>query len=139
MRRRATYENSQCESIVLEILFGKAKWVYAAAYKPPSLPDRTFTTSFTRMLEDLTADYDNIILMGDLNFDLLRNTSKNSFVLINIMDSFDLVNLVKNPTCFRQSPPSLLDVILTNQPKSFQRTTTIEDGISNFTQLCAQP
>ena len=84
------------------------------------------------MLEDLTADYDNMIVMGDLNFDLLRNTSKNPLALINIMDSFDLVNLVKDPTCFRQSPPSLLDVILTNQPKSFQRTTTIEDGISDF-------
>ena len=46
----------------------------------------------------------------------------------NIMDSFDLVNLVKDPTCFRQSPPSLLDVILTNKPKSFQRTTTIADA-----------
>ena len=84
MRKRAKYENSQCESIVLDISFGKAKWVYAAVYKPPSLPDTTFTTSFIRMLEDLKADYDNIIVMGDLNFYLLRDTSKNPIALINI-------------------------------------------------------
>ena len=132
VRRRAKYENSQCESIVLEISFGKEKWAYSAAYKPPSLPDKTFTTNFTSKLEDLTADYDNMIVMGDLNFDLRRNTSKNPIALINIMDSFDLVNLVKDLTCIRQYPPSLLDFILTNKPKSFQRTITIEDGISDF-------
>ena len=112
--------------------FSKAKWVYAAAYKPHSLPDTTFTTSFTRILEDLTADYGNIFVMGEQNFDLLRNTSKNPIALINIVDSSDLVNLVKDPTGFRQFRPSLFAVTLTNKPKSFQRTTTIDNGISDF-------
>ena len=66
-----------------------------------------------------------IIVIGALNFDLPRNTSKNLIALRNILDSFDLVNLVKDPSCLRQSPP-------TNKLKSFQRTTTIADGISEF-------
>ena len=46
---------------LLEISFGKEKWAYAAAYKPPSLPDTIFTTNFNRMIEDLTANYEKII------------------------------------------------------------------------------
>ena len=78
VRRRSKYENSQCESIVLERSFGESKWVYVAAYNTPSLPNTTFKTSFTRMLEDLIADYDNIFVMGDLNFALFAKNLKGS-------------------------------------------------------------
>ena len=34
-------------------------------------------------------------------------------------------------TGFAKSPPSLLDVILTNRPRQFQQTKSIIDGISD--------
>ena len=79
----------------------------------------------------MTSEYKNIIIMGDLNYDLLHRNDKSLEPLLTIMSSFNLTNLVKNPTCFAKSPPSLLDVILTNRPRQFQRTQSIIEGISD--------
>ena len=86
----------------------------------------------TRMLELLVIDYDTIMIAGNMNFNLLKVTSKQTESLRNIMDSFGLINIVKNPTCFKGDSPSLLDVILTNRPRCFQYTGTILDGVSDF-------
>ena len=56
------------------------------------------------------------------------------------MDSFDFVNFVKDPTCFRQSPSSQLDVILTNKSKkNIREPLPLKTALVTFTQLCAQP
>ena len=68
----------------------------------------------------MTSEYKNIIILGDLNYDLLHRNN-----------SFNLTNLFKNPTCIAKSSPSLPDVILTNRPRQFQRTQSIIDGISD--------
>ena len=43
---------------------------------------------------------------------------------------------MKEPTCFKNPVnPSCIDLFLTNRPRTFQCTTTIETGISNFHKL----
>ena len=118
-------------TIVLEINIGKDKWVCAAMYRPPLLADKVFSDTVSRLLEEMTPEYKNIIIMGDLNYDSLHRNNKSPEPLLTIISSFNLTNLVKNPTCFAKSPPSLLDVILTNRPRQFQRTQSIIDGISD--------
>jgi hypothetical protein len=51
--------------------------------------------------------------MGDLNYDLLcKNKGK---TLFDLMELFDLCNLIKEPTCFMKNcKNSLLDVISGN-------------------------
>ena len=51
------------------------------------------------------------------------------------MDSYDLNNLVKEPTCFRAENPHCIDLILTNRYRSFQHTTTFETGLSDFHKM----
>ena len=44
-----------------------------------------------------------------------------------------LRNLVNEPTCFKNpNNPSNIDLILTNKPRSFQNTSAIETGLSDF-------
>ena len=45
-------------------------------------------------------------------------------------DLKDLSNVVKSATCFKSSKVTLLDVLLTNKPKSFQKTFVCETGLS---------
>ena len=48
----------------------------------------------------------------------------------------DLQNLVKENTCFKSvENPSCIDLILTNSNMSFQNTTTVFAGISDFHKL----
>ena len=43
---------------------------------------------------------------------------------------YDLTNLVKVPTCYKNLRDTLLDVLLTNKPNSFQKTMVCETGQS---------
>ena len=45
------------------------------------------------------------------------------------------VNLFKSNTCFKSKPGSCIDLILTNEPKSFQNTAVMEIGISDHHAL----
>ena len=49
---------------------------------------------------------------------------------------YNLTNLVKTPTCFENPDhPSCIDLILTNKSGSFQSTSAIETGLSDFHRL----
>ena len=71
--------------------------------------------------------YDNIILAGDLNIDELRpcsDSSKNH--LYDMKDIFGLTKFIKEPTCFKSQNSTLLDLILTNTPRSFMQSQNFE-------------
>ena len=47
-----------------------------------------------------------------------------------------IIFLVKEPTCFKTPDnPSCIDLYLTNRPKCFQSTMTMETGISDFHKM----
>ena len=51
-------------------------------------------------------------------------------------ETYNLQNLVKDRTCYKNPfKPNCIDLILTNFPKSFQHTQTIEAGLSGFHKL----
>ena len=67
------------------------------------------------------------MLLGDLNVESLDP------VLNDFCNVCNLFSLVKEPTCFKNSyNPSCIDLFLTNRPRSFQNSLTIETGISDF-------
>ena len=50
--------------------------------------------------------------------------------------SYNLMNLIKEPTCFKNiDNPTLIDHILTNHPKSFHSPNVYETGLSDFHKL----
>ena len=74
--------------------------------------------------------YENIIIFGDLNFDML--CAEKSQILNDICDIFNLSQLVKGPTCFKKvCNPSLVDVIITNKKNMCFQTTNSPTGVSD--------
>ena len=74
--------------------------------------------------------YDKILLMGDFNAPP-HNITMKSFCETN-----NFKNLVKDPTCFKNATsPSCIDLFLKNSAKSFQNTTNVETGLSDFHKL----
>ena len=81
-------------------------------------------------LDNYIRNYDNILLLGDFNSEFSEPC------LNNFCDIYNLKSLVKEPTCFKNpDSPSCIDLFLTNIPRTFQGTTTIETGISDFHKL----
>ena len=78
-------------------------------------------------LDNYIGNYDNILLLGDFN-------SEFSEPCLN--DFCDIYSLKKDPTYFKNpGNPSCIDLFLTNRPRTFECTTTIETGISDFHKL----
>ena len=63
---------------------------------------------------------DVILLAGDLNIDELKTGSDSSNHLCDAKDVFNLTNLVKKPTCFKSQDGTLINLILTNRPRSLK-------------------
>ena len=50
------------------------------------------------------------------------NCEVSEFVISNFMDSYNLYNLVKGPTCFKSDNPRCIDLILTNRKLEIYKT-----------------
>ena len=51
-------------------------------------------------------------------------------------DSYEFKNLIKDATCYKNPEnTSCIDLILTNNPNSFQNPGVIETGLSNFYKM----
>ena len=51
-------------------------------------------------------------------------------------ESYRFKSLIKDPTCFKNpESPSCIDLILTNNPYSFQNSWVIETGLSDFYKM----
>ena len=92
---------------------------------------------YCRILSDYQAriKYDNILLAGDFNIDQLKTGSDSSNHLSDAKDVFNLINLVKKPTCFKSQAGTLIDLMLTNRPRSFLKSQNFEIGLSDCGNL----
>ena len=74
--------------------------------------------------------YENIILTGDFNVEI-SDSHMGSFCAI-----YHFKSLIKEPTCYKNpEKPTCIDLILTNSPRQFQATLTLETGLSDFHKM----
>ena len=115
--------------ICFEIYLKGKKWVLFSIYRPPSQSQDHFFKSLGKAVDHYSEKYDNYLFFGDFN------TVETDQQIRSFMDSYDLNNLVKEPTCFRAENPRCIDLILTNRYRSFLHTTTFETGLSDFHKM----
>ena len=131
VRRRKDLESKGLENVCFEFILDKRKWAILFVYRPPSMPDGEFERNITTTLDKLLINFDHIMLIGDLNYDMLSN--KRSRTITDLMDNFNFLNLIKEPTCFKNSEnPTLIDLILTNSPSFTCNSSVINCSISDF-------
>ena len=129
-RRRKDLEMQQTESIVYEVTINESKWAFMCINRPPSQSNETFSQELFKCLDKCSTIYDNHINLGDLNYDLLSEIK--SKPLVEIMELFDLKNIITGATCFKKGcTPSLNDVILTNVSKRCMKCLNFPTGISD--------
>ena len=114
------------EAIVIEINHRKQKWLVISVYRSPSQCPKYFFDEIEKGMDFFSCKYENYIVTGDFNCEV------NESIISGFMDSYNLYNLVKGPTCFKSDSPRCIDLILTNRKHNFQNTTTAETGLSDF-------
>ena len=99
--RKRKLECQFIESVFVEINFNKdKKFLVSGLYRPPTMSDEQFTKDFNKTFDKILMSYENIIILGDLNYNMMN---KDKCVPLQTMcDIFDLENLVKSETCFKK-------------------------------------
>ena len=121
------------EGMFIEINLRNTKWLLFGTYHTPTLSRQTDEYYFDyvqRAIDIYSNFYTNFLLVGDFN------SEDSEPVLSRFLEQYDLNNLVKEPTCFKNPDnPSCIDLFITNRPSCFQHTTTLSTGLSDFHKM----
>ena len=118
--RLAKYEinDKSChiECMVIHIQMKKLKFYLTCLYKNPKVPNDMFVNATSQLLNQLCADSNENVIVGDMNIDM----SKEDNVLDNqICDSYGLKNIIKKPTCFKSENGTLIDPVIVSNTAKF--------------------
>ena len=117
------------ETLFTELNFRKCKWLLSKIYHPPSQFDQYFFHRLDNAL-DVYSNYENILLVGDFIVER-GETCLDTFLYQN-----QLKNVNKELICYKNSEnPSWIDFILTNNPRSFSKTSSLFTGLSDVHNL----
>ena len=118
------------EGFCIEINIRKKKWLLVRTYNPNKNLILNHLKEIGKNFDNYSSKYDNFILLGDLNSEPTESAVR-YFCQI-----YGCQNLIKDNTCFKNpEKPSCIDLIITNRPKSFQNSVTLETGLSDFHKM----
>ena len=123
-------KNCSIEGFFIELNLKSKTWLISCSYNPHQNSISHHLNSIGKNLDLLSGNYENIFLMGDFNADM-ENISLKHFC-----DLYNLKNLIKVPTCFKNPEnPKCIDLMLTSSFRSFQNSCAIETGLSDFHKM----
>ena len=107
------------QGIFFELALRKNKWLLVGGYNPAKELISYFLDHVSKNLDITMSNYDNILILGDLN------CTASDVPMKNFCELYNLENLMKKATCF-------INVALTNSPDSFHNSIAIETGFLNI-------
>ena len=99
---------------VPENITSKNTVLLGCVYRHPRWATSTFNDKLGETLSIYTDRKIPVIALGDINIDILDDTSERSQNYTNMMSSIGCSNLVDAPTCFTDTSRSCLDHVITN-------------------------
>ena len=135
-RRRSDLESLSyhpVESMIIEIAVRQEKWLFVYLYSPHGKHKAVCCKVIDNILNAAQKEFGMIFVMGDLNINVLCKIESKG--LADIMNTHDLRNIVKGPTCFKSVNSTCLDLIITRDNRRISSTININTGISDFHHL----
>ena len=94
-----------------------------------------FFNELNETLSKAVNSYENLIVIGDLNIDVSDPVKDGNNYLSDFVDTFSLSNLINRKTCHKNVSGTTIDIMLTNKPHCFQKTSTVVTGLSDFHKM----
>ena len=111
---------SNTGALFIEINLRRKKWLMFCGYNPNKSLINKFTYEISKVLDSFISNYDNFLIVGDLNSEITENS------MYEFCNSYNLHSLCHKSTYYKNpEKPSYIDLFLTNSPRSFQNTQTI--------------
>ena len=134
-KRLENFKTTSAETICITFLISKRKWRIIFTYRPSQYDKKVFFQEWSKTVSRAINKYDRILVAGDSNIDVSGSNGLNDNHFCELIDTFNLINLVKTSTCFKTTRGILLDVLLTHKSKSLQKTAVCETGLCDYYKM----
>lgn len=127
--------DANIQTLILEMMIRKEKWFIISLYRLPNASVQSFCERLSEMMEKISRNSKMTICIGDINIDMLKKNT-NSSALQDVLATYGMKNVVKEPTCFKATP-SLIDVICASNVKRVGKVINFDCGLSDYHNLIA--
>ena len=133
--RKLQLEDPDNETICIEVkLRRNLPCLIICAYRAPD----KLIAPFIDYLDDVTREVlrsgKQIVIVGDLNCDYLKNSFPQIKALKEFLDVYKLTQLIHEPTRSAFTSESLIDLLITSAPELFSSAGVIQSGFSDHSQ-----
>ena len=131
--RRSELEISKIETIWAEVELPNAKpFLICTVYRPPNVRSE-WIDLFEEELSIAQATGLEYIIMGDFNIDM-RSCSNSKW--LNLIQLFDLTQIITEPTRIMQTSATLIDHVYTNSPANIVECFVSPLSVSDYYPIC---
>ncbi|XP_068750911.1 uncharacterized protein [Montipora capricornis] len=132
LQHLSSIASSGLHQLWLKIQAGNCRsFLICTVYRPLSATLDCFDTELRDALISAMPMNKPIYILGDLNCNLLNSSDLASQALINFCASFNLTQLIRQPTRITESSATLIDVILTSHENLTTDTQVMPSSISD--------
>ncbi len=117
------------EALQVNCVFNKQKWSLLCAYRKPSVSQTAISDHLDKVIDKSLNTCDKYIVLGDLNCNMLKPGDN---AVSRLCQDYNLTNIIKDPTCFKGDPPSLIDVMLLSDNKKCKTGVVTPCPLSDF-------
>lgn len=124
IRMFATEKMESFEYMQVGCEIGGRKCIFVVVYRPPNLNANLFFDNFRRYLESLDMVSANTFICGDFNFWMEDPRARYVMEFTDLMDSFDLVNMVNAVT---STGGHMLDLVFSNKEHNLVQEVCVDE------------
>jgi len=133
-KRRTDLETNTIELMWIEIALKPKSMFIGICYRPPGQNRNEAATFIANLQEQIqnvvSLNIASLYIMGDFNdrcaiWDDNHHSSELKLDLVDLLNSFDLSQIISEPTHFTGTSQTLLDLIITDSPAHIVKTGTL--------------
>ena len=130
LHRRLNIIDNIVEGLCIEIKIRNHKSLLCGIYRPPNSGNE-YWDAIEHTLENLNNSITkDLIILGDFNCNMLNNNINNK--MRNLMTSYNLTQIIEEPTHYTENSASLIDVALLSNPENVVFSDVISPFIPNL-------
>ena len=132
--KNCTFSLIYIETLGIEIIRDSVKILIISVYKPNKSDDKSFIEKLSHLINiSIKKKYDEIIINGDFNFDLLKcEENGHTMNFINSLSSLSLIPVITKPTRITDKTATLIDNIFVSNPINFTSGIIVNDISDHF-------
>ena len=116
MHKQMNLIDSDIETLCVELIVGGHKFLLAGFHRPPN-SEREYWEPIESTFDNLSKSVTNdLIILGDFNCDMQQLNTPNK--MHDLALSYNLTQLIDEPTHYTEHPSSLIDLILVHKPEN---------------------